>query len=162
MLKLRPFDETCEAEISHIKGDIIQKNFILTLDAANYAIPTLEVHKDHHGIFAIVEEGIIELGFEYFIRIEPEYGSKASLSGCAISFEKRKNATDVHSILIDSCINIDNVNLLNRNSDPFMILYFGPSGAVNGKSFPKPNYKTQKDTSKSATSSKAGGLSKEN
>jgi hypothetical protein len=142
--KIRPFDDTCEAQIKHIKGDIIEDKFILTLDSANYEIPITEVNNDHHGIFAIVNEGIIELGFEYFIEIKLEYGdeTRENLHGCAISFEKRKDPNDIGSKLIAN--NIDHVNLLSRTSDPFMILYFSQSGVLNGRSFPLQSHKEEK------------------
>ena len=145
-LKIRPFDETGKAEIKRISGEISEGKFVLTLDAASYEIPVLEVLEDQRGLYAIVDEDVIELGFEYYIKIEAEYDVNEAVQGspgCAISFEKRNDSIKLKEALIDQAMNIDSVNLLNRTSQPFMTVYFGPSGIKNGTGYPLSTHKEE-------------------
>ena len=138
-LKIRPFDETGKAEIKRIRGEIIEGKFIFTLDAASYEIPAFEILEDRRGLYAIVDEGVIDLGFEYYIKIQAEYDvneGQEGPPGCAISFEKRSDSIKLKEVLIDQKIDIDNVNLLNRTSRNFMTVHFSPSGIKNGTSYP--------------------------
>jgi len=59
-LKIRPFDETGKAEIKRIRGEIIEGKFIFTLDAASYEIPAFEILEDRRGLYAIVDEGVMD------------------------------------------------------------------------------------------------------
>jgi len=144
-LKIRPFNEVFEGQIKSVSGNIIEKEFVITIDSAKYKIPILEIAEDHRGPYVVVEECFVDLGFNYFIKIQAEYDGPDSLPGCEISFGLMNDSKEIKEIILNQGIDPENVNLLHNPAFEYITIYFGPSGTKNGKGQMMTTQKMSKD-----------------
>ena len=138
-LKIRPFEETCDGEIKAVKGEIIEERFIFSLDAASYEIPVQEIAEDNYGQYAIAEEFSIDLGFNYYLKLNPEYSPDETpdvTPGAELCFGIKVVNENINEVLLYHNIDLNRVNLLNNDCHDIMTIYFSHSGIKNGKGFP--------------------------
>jgi len=132
-LKIRPFKDEFEGQIRFVSGDIVENQFFISIDAASYKIPIVEISEDHRGPYVLVEEGLIDLGFNYFLKVQAEYDGPDSLPGCEVSFGVMNDSKKIDDILLDHGVDVEKINLMHNPATEFITIYFGPSGRKNGK-----------------------------
>jgi len=138
-LKLRPFEriiERLEGQPSIRASGIIEGDkLVLSFDDDVHLLREIEIGEDELGVYALLEEQLLEVGGGYFLRISAEYEEPFEgvepEPGCQVCLFQPENQKPYRDAVIARRMDPSSVNLMVPHSSSVSV-YFNSFGRFNG------------------------------